>query len=133
VLDTPRRSDDGTNGRDSRESATLDISSLIRKQSRRLPVCVWRSGRESDHPRTAQNIEAIIEAGGCSLDRGVKVTVFMSNIEDFAKLNEVYRSYFPTNLPARSCVEVKSLAHEGLEVEIKCVAALYDTQVESCV
>jgi enamine deaminase RidA (YjgF/YER057c/UK114 family) len=39
-------------------------------------------------------------------------------------MNDVYRTYFPTNPPARSCIEVKNLAREGLEIEIECVAAI---------
>ncbi len=81
-------------------------------------------GIEEQTRQCLDNIEGILTAGGTSLDKVVKVTVFMTNIRDFAKMNDVYRTYFPTNPPARSCIEVKSLARDGLEIEIECVAAI---------
>jgi 2-iminobutanoate/2-iminopropanoate deaminase len=81
-------------------------------------------GIEEHSRQCLENIKAILTAGGTSLDKVVKVTVFMTNIKDFAMMNDVYRTYFPTNPPAHSCIEVKSLAREGLEIEIECVAAI---------
>jgi 2-iminobutanoate/2-iminopropanoate deaminase len=81
-------------------------------------------GIEEQTRQCLDNIKRILTAGGTSLDKVVKVTVFMTNIKDFAKMNDVYRTYFPANPPARSCIEVKSLARDGLEIEIECVAAI---------
>jgi 2-iminobutanoate/2-iminopropanoate deaminase len=61
-----------------------------------------QEGLEAQTRQTLENIKAILEAGGSSLDRVVKITVFMSNIKDFAKMHEIYRSCFPTNPPARA-------------------------------
>jgi 2-iminobutanoate/2-iminopropanoate deaminase len=81
-------------------------------------------GNEEQTRQCLENIKAILTAGETSLDKVVKVTMFMTNIKDFAMMNEVYRTYFPTNPLARSHIEVKSLAREGLEIEIECAAAI---------
>ena len=81
-------------------------------------------GIEEQTRQCLENIKALLTAGETSLDKVIKVMVFMTNIKDFAMMNDVYRTYFPTNPPARSCIEVKSLAREGLEIEIECVAAI---------
>lgn len=71
--------------------------------------------------RTLDNIKTILEGAGSSLDDVLKVTVFLTDMGNFGKLNEIYRTYFPHNQPARSCVQVAALA-EGLLVEIECIA-----------
>ena len=52
------------------------------------------------------NLKAILEAAGCSLDRVLKATVFITNMDDFDKVNEVYAGFFSDTPPARSCVAV---------------------------
>ena len=69
------------------------------------------------------NIKAILEAAGCSLDRVLKATVFITNMDDFDKINEVYAGFFSDTPPARSCVEVSGLA-KGAKVEIEAIALL---------
>jgi 2-iminobutanoate/2-iminopropanoate deaminase len=69
------------------------------------------------------NIKAILEAGGCSLDRTLKATVYITDMDDFDKVNEVYASFFPGTPPARSCVEVSRLAKDA-KVEIEVIALL---------
>ena len=69
------------------------------------------------------NIKAILEAAGCSLDRVLKATVFITNMDDFDKINEVYAGFFSDTPPARSCVEVSGLA-KGAKVEIEVIALL---------
>ena len=69
------------------------------------------------------NLKAILEAGGCSLDRVLKATVFITNMDDFDKMNEVYAGFFSDTPPARSCVEVSGLA-KGAKVEIEAIALL---------
>ena len=69
------------------------------------------------------NLKAILDAAGCSLDRVLKATVFITNMEDFDKVNEVYAGFFSDTPPARSCVEVSGLA-KGAKVEIEVIALL---------
>ncbi|WP_023625422.1 RidA family protein [Clostridium tyrobutyricum] len=57
--------------------------------------------------RSLENVGAILEEAGTSFDNVVKTTVFVKDIGDFAKVNEVYARYFKKDMPARSCVEVK--------------------------
>jgi 2-iminobutanoate/2-iminopropanoate deaminase len=71
--------------------------------------------------RTLDNLKAIVEAAGASLDRAVKVSVFLKDMNDFAGMNEVYARYFPKNQPARTTVEVARLPRD-LRVEIDLVA-----------
>ena len=64
------------------------------------------------------NVKNLIEAAGSSIDNVVKTTVFIKNMEDFAKINEIYATYFTEPYPARSCVEVARLPKDVLlEVE----------------
>jgi 2-iminobutanoate/2-iminopropanoate deaminase len=69
------------------------------------------------------NLKAILEAAACSLDRVLKATVFITNMDDFDKINEVYAGFFSDTPPARSCVEVSGLA-KGAKVEIEVIALL---------
>ncbi|AND85686.1 RidA family protein [Clostridium tyrobutyricum] len=72
--------------------------------------------------RSLENVGAILEEAGTSFDNVVKTTVFVKDIGDFAKVNEVYARYFKKDMPARSCVEVK-LPKDAL-VEIEVIALL---------
>ena len=69
------------------------------------------------------NLRAILEASGSSLDRLVKTTVFLQNLDDFAGMNEVYASQVGDQPPARSTVVVAKLP-SGALVEIEAIAAL---------
>lgn len=71
--------------------------------------------------RVLENLKAVLEAGGSSLDRVVKATVFLKNIGDFAAMNEVYAEYLGAAKPARSTVAVADLPRGAL-VEIDLVA-----------
>jgi len=75
--------------------------------------------KEQTH-RVCKNLKAVLEASGVSLENAVKTTCFLSNMEDFAKFNEVYAEYF-TEKPARSCVAVKELP-KGALVEVEVIA-----------
>lgn len=68
--------------------------------------------------RSLDNIGAILEKAGTSFDKVVKTTVFVKNIGDFAKVNEVYAKYFKNDMPARSCVEVKLPKDALVEIEV---------------
>ncbi|HEV2305962.1 MAG TPA: RidA family protein [Candidatus Acidoferrales bacterium] len=71
--------------------------------------------------RVIQNLKAIVEAAGSSLDKAVKTTVFLKDMGEFAKMNEVYARYFPSAPPARSTVEVARLPRD-VRVEIDLIA-----------
>ena len=68
-----------------------------------------------------ENIKAVLEAAGSSLDRVLKCTVFLTDISQYGPMNEVYHSFFTTNPPARSTVAVKDLPGDS-PIEIECFA-----------
>lgn len=76
---------------------------------------------EEQTRQVLNNLKAVLEAAGSSLDKVVKTTVFLANLSDFAKLNAVYGEYFVEMPPARSTVQVAALPRGAL-VEIECVA-----------
>ena len=69
------------------------------------------------------NLTAAIEAAGASLDKVVKTTVFMKNLDDFAAMNKIYGEAFGTHTPARSTVQVAKLPRDVL-VEIEAIVSL---------
>jgi 2-iminobutanoate/2-iminopropanoate deaminase len=71
--------------------------------------------------RVLDNLKAIVEAAGSSLEHAVKATVFLKDMNDFAAMNEVYAHYFSKNPPARSTVEVARLPRD-VRVEIDLIA-----------
>jgi 2-iminobutanoate/2-iminopropanoate deaminase len=71
--------------------------------------------------RVFENLKAVLAACGTSLDRVVKTTVFLKDMGEFAKMNEVYGRYFPANPPARSTVEAARLPRD-VRVEIDAIA-----------
>lgn len=72
--------------------------------------------------RVLENLKAILEAAGLSLEAVVKTTVYITNMDDFTKVNGIYGQYFQENPPARVCVEVSKLP-KGALVEIDVIAA----------
>lgn len=81
---------------------------------------VEASDIESQTEQVCKNLKAVIEASGSSLDKVIKTTCFLTNMEDFAKFNEVYARYF-TGKPARSCVAAAALP-KGVLVEVEAIA-----------
>ena len=75
---------------------------------------------EGQTEQVLQNLQAVLEAAGSSLDRVVKTMCFLKNMSDFAAFNAIYEKYFPGK-PARSCVAAKELPRDVL-VEIDAVA-----------
>jgi len=71
--------------------------------------------------RVFENLKGVLEVCGSSLGRVVKTTVFLKDMGEFAKMNEVYARYFPENPPARSTVEAARLPRD-VKVEIDCIA-----------
>jgi 2-iminobutanoate/2-iminopropanoate deaminase len=79
---------------------------------------------EEQTARVLENLRAVVEAGGGSMDGVVKTTVFLKDMGDFAKMNEVYARYFTGDaLPSRSAVAVAALPKDVL-VEIEAVAVV---------
>jgi 2-iminobutanoate/2-iminopropanoate deaminase len=78
-------------------------------------------GIQAEKHRVLQNVAAILDAADSSLDRVVKSTVFLTDLADFAAMNDVYRGYFPDPAPARSTVQVAALPR-GARVEIEVIA-----------
>jgi len=70
-----------------------------------------------------ENLSQVLQAGGSSLDRVVKCTCFLTDMDDFAAVNEVYGSYFGDEPPARSAVQVARLPKD-VGIEIEAIAAL---------
>jgi len=73
--------------------------------------------------RALDNIRAIVEAAGSSMDRVTKCTIFLKDMNDFGPMNEEYGSYFKELPPARSTVQVARLPRDAL-VEIEAIVAL---------
>ena len=71
--------------------------------------------------QSLENVKAILEAARTSMDKVVKTTVFIKDMNDFAKINEVYGEFFVAPFPARSCVEVARLPKD-VKVEIEVIA-----------
>ncbi len=78
-------------------------------------------GIEAQTEQVLKNIEAVLKASGSSLDDVVKTTVFLADLNDFAKMNEVYAKRFKTPFPARSTVQVARLPRDA-KIEIEAVA-----------
>jgi 2-iminobutanoate/2-iminopropanoate deaminase len=70
-----------------------------------------------------ENLSAVIFAAGSSLDNVLKTTLFLTNIEDFSSVNEVYATYFQENPPSRSTIQVAALPG-GARFEIEAIVAL---------
>ena len=71
--------------------------------------------------QSMKNIQAILEAAGCTLADVVKTTIFLKDLNDFAEVNAAYAVFFPENPPARACVQVAKLPRDA-RVEIEAIA-----------
>jgi 2-iminobutanoate/2-iminopropanoate deaminase len=76
---------------------------------------------QSETRRTFENMRAILEAAGSSLDDVVKCNVYLRDINDFAAMNEIYATYFKAPFPARTTIQAGALPG-GIAVEIECIA-----------
>jgi 2-iminobutanoate/2-iminopropanoate deaminase len=68
-----------------------------------------------------KNLSAVLEAAGTSLNNVVKTTVFLADMNDFIKMNEIYAEFFSENKPARATVQAARLPRDA-KVEIECIA-----------
>ena len=76
---------------------------------------------EEQTTRVFENLKGLLEDAGSSLDQAIKTTVFIKNMDDFGKVNEIYASYFSGAFPARSCVVVARLPKDLL-IEVDVIA-----------
>jgi len=79
-------------------------------------------GIEAQTRQVLEKVKGVLEAAGASLNDVVKTTVFLVRADDFAKMNEVYKSYFKEDYPSRSTVVVAALVKPEMLVEIECIA-----------
>ena len=80
-------------------------------------------GIEAQVEQTLKNIAAVLKSSGSSIDNVVKSTVFLADINDFAKMNEIYAKHFKAPFPARSTVQVARLPRDA-KIEIEVIAVL---------
>ena len=80
-------------------------------------------GVESETRQALTNIKAVLEAAGSSMDLVLKTTVFLRDMNDFARMNAIYAQFFTQSFPARSTVQVAALPR-GAAVEIEAIACL---------
>jgi len=80
-----------------------------------------RGDVRSETKRTFENVRAILEAAGSSLDDVMKCNVYLRDINDFAGMNEVYETFFAAPFPARTTIQAGALPG-GIAVEIECIA-----------
>lgn len=76
---------------------------------------------EAQAEQAISNLEALLAASDSSIEKAVKTVVFISNMDDFGKINEVYAKHFKEPYPARSCVQVARLPKD-VAIEIEAVA-----------
>ncbi len=79
-------------------------------------------GVEAQANQAFSNMKALLEASGTGMEQVVKTTVFIKEMNDFGKINEIYAKYFTGVFPARSCVEVARLPKDVL-LEVEAIAA----------
>jgi 2-iminobutanoate/2-iminopropanoate deaminase len=105
-------------------SQGIDTGSLV-FASGQLPLDPASGQMPADPAAQAEqslkNLKAVLEAGGSSLKKVVKVTIFLQDMAHFAAVNEVYATFFSGVLPARSCVQVARLPKDAL-LEIEAIA-----------
>jgi 2-iminobutanoate/2-iminopropanoate deaminase len=80
-------------------------------------------GIEDQTRRVMENLRGVLVAGGAGFQHVVKTTIFLADLADFAKVNEVYGAYFTANPPARATVQVAALPR-GARVEIAAIAVV---------
>ena len=104
-------------------SQAIDVGELI-YTSGQIPVAPDGTVSEDVAEQTCQcleNLKAVLEAAGSSMNRVVKTTVFITDMDQFGVINEVYSGFFAQPYPARSCVQVSKLP-KGVAIEIEAVA-----------
>ena len=103
-----------------RVGTMLYLSGMIGMES---SMKLAQGGITAETRQAMENIKAILERYGSSLDNVIKVTVMIADMSEWAEMNKVYVTYFTKNLPARSALGANGLAF-GARVEIECIAVL---------
>lgn len=80
-------------------------------------------GIEAQAAQSLKNVAAVLESAGSSMDKAVKVSVFLADMNDFAVVNEVYKTFFQTDCPARSAVQVARLPKDA-RIEIEAIGLI---------
>jgi len=80
-------------------------------------------GIKAQTRQSLENLKAVLEAAGSGLDKVLKTTVFVKDMNDFPQMNEIYAEYFTADQPARSTVEVARLPKDAL-VEVEAIAVV---------
>jgi len=88
----------------------------IHPETGEMPVSIQEQTRQS-----LENVKSVLEAAGSGLDKAVKMTVFLKDMNDFVAMNEIYQEFFQNDFPARSAVEVARLPKDA-RIEIEAVA-----------
>ena len=88
---------------------------------------IVKGGVEAETRQVLTNLKHVLESADSGLNFVIKTTVFLQDMNDFAKMNAVYAEFFPENAPARSTVQVVGLP-KGAAVEIECIALLSPTR-----
>jgi 2-iminobutanoate/2-iminopropanoate deaminase len=78
-------------------------------------------GIEAESRQVIRNLSAVLDAAGSGLDRVVKATVFLIDLDDFSRFNAIWAEHFPADPPARSVIQVSRLPREA-RIEVECVA-----------
>ena len=107
-------------------SRAIQVGNIV-STSGQLPIDM-KTGELVSDPKEAtkaslDNVKAILEQAGTSMDKIFKTTVFVKDLKDFNDINEVYATYFKENPPARSCVQVAQLPKDAV-LEIEAMAVL---------
>jgi 2-iminobutanoate/2-iminopropanoate deaminase len=86
---------------------------------------IVEGGIKAQTRQVLENLKAILEAGGASLEDVVQATIYITSFDDFEIMNEVYKEYFPSGFPPRATVQVAGL-YDGMVVEIMAIAVVPD-------
>lgn len=105
-------------------SQAIDLGELV-FTSGQIPVCPADGTVSDDIAQQAhqclQNLKAVLEAAGSGMEKVVKTTVFIADMDQFGVINGVYEQYFTQPYPARSCVQVAKLP-KGVGIEVEAIA-----------
>src|SRR3989344_4084309 len=88
-------------------------------------------GIEPQTKQVLENLKAVLTAAGADLKDVVKTTVYLKNVSDFPKMNEIYASFFEKPYPARATIEAARLPQDAL-VEMDCIAYINSVNVDCC-
>ena len=102
---------------------TLYVSGLIGIESKTMKLVP--GGLKAESIQTLEHIKTILKASGYSMRDVVKVNVFLADMKEWGAFNEVYKTYFKGNMPARTAVGTNGLAL-GARVEVECVAVRHE-------